>query len=243
MAYAGIKIDEHFCYDDENEIITGNWTFNGQPIYNALATFNTGVKVSGNSNLSGNITSTATHNFSGTQNISGASNITGNITSSGTNTFSGKNTFTQTVYGTAFESYYADIAEWYRFNIDFEENADYTISKNKGYLVEFSKKNGEVIRTKANSKHCCGIISSNPSFVMNDAKAHMPEYVPVALLGRVPCQVIGKLKKGDELTTSSIRGVAKKRTIIDKLLGKPVVGIALENKTYSTKYQIEVFIR
>jgi len=243
MAYAGIKIDEHFCYDDENEIITGNWTFKGQNIYDALQTFNQGIKVSGSSTFNGNITSTATNTFSGTNNFNGALNITGNITSSGTNTFSGKNTFTQTVYGLAFQSYYADIAEWYHFNIDFDKGTDYTISKNKGYLVEFSKKNGEVVRTKPNSKHCCGIVSSNPSFTMNDAKAHTPEYIPVALLGRVPCQVIGKLKKGDKLTTSNLTGVAKKKTLLDSILGKPTVAIALEDKTYSTKYQIEVFIK
>ena len=32
--------------------------------------------------------------------------------------------------------------------------------------------------------------------------------VPVALVGRVPCQVVGKITKGDRLVTGTIPGVA-----------------------------------
>jgi len=62
------------------------------------------------------------------------------------------------------------------------------------------------------------------------------------LCGRVPCRVTGLVNKFDKLTTSKIPGVAKKKTLLDVLLFKPTVGIALENKSHTTENLIEIFI-
>lgn len=174
-------------------------------------------------------------------------NITGNWNLSGNNTYTGVNTFTQIIQGTALKAKYAntpnaDLAEFYELYIDNGVENDYNLSKCSGYLVEVSTNKGEVIKTRKNSKNCFGIISTKPGITMNTKCEDKKHYVPVALLGRVPCQVVGKLKKGDKLTTSKYSGIAKKRTWLDALLGKPIVGIALENKSYNRQYEIEVFI-
>lgn len=174
--------------------------------------------------------------------------ITGNWNLSGNNTYTGVNTFTQVIQGTALKALYAntpnaDLAEYYELYIDNGTKTDYNLSKCSGYLVEISTNKGEIVKTKKNSKNCLGIISTKPGLTMNTKNNKDSRYVPVALIGRVPCQVIGKLKKGDKLTTSKFVGVAKKRTWLDMLLRKPIVGIALENKSYDRQYAIEVFIK
>jgi hypothetical protein len=52
--------------------------------------------------------------------------------------------------------------------------------------------------------------------------------VPVALVGRVPCQVTGKIAKGDRLVTSAIPGVAVK---LDPSVYQPgcLIGKALQD--------------
>ena len=50
----------------------------------------------------------------------------------------------------------------------------------------------------------------------------------LALLGRVPCSVVGNISKGDRLVSSDIPGVARK---LDSDLYQPgcIIGKALEN--------------
>ena len=49
-------------------------------------------------------------------------------------------------------------------------------------------------------KRAIGVISTNPAYMMNK---DLEGGVYVALKGRVPCQVIGRIKKGDELIASN----------------------------------------
>jgi hypothetical protein len=63
--------------------------------------------------------------------------------------------------------------------------------------------------------------------------------VGLALTGRVPCKVIGRVEKGDLLVTSAVPGYA----IVDNdaKVGT-VIGKALENKTDMDKGVIEVVV-
>ncbi len=63
--------------------------------------------------------------------------------------------------------------------------------------------------------------------------------VCIALAGRVPCKVVGRVKKGDLLTTASTPGYAVKAT--DPKLGS-IIGKALENKDYGEAGVIEVAV-
>ena len=85
-----------------------------------------------------------------------------------------------------------------------------------------------------------GVISTNPSYLMN-AGLSSKYAVPVALMGRVPCQVVGKIKKGDQLVASDVKGVAT--ALVDSQY-KPgcVIGKALEKYDSDEVGTIEVAV-
>jgi hypothetical protein len=124
----------------------------------------------------------------------------------------------------------ADLAEMYSADVKYAP----------GTLVKFGG-NQEI--TITSSSHCtqvAGIISTDPSYLMNSAQ--VGDYVaPVALTGRVPCQVVGPIFKGDRLVSSNIAGVA---TALDKNLYEPgcIVGKALEEYQSANVGVIEVAV-
>ena len=95
-------------------------------------------------------------------------------------------------------------------------------------------------------EHCpevFGIVSSNPAYLMNSGAEGLT--VPVALEGRVPCKVIGEVRKGQRLVTSTEAGVARAIASYEKEVGMDwfrVVGRALENKDTLGVGLIEVVV-
>jgi hypothetical protein len=119
------------------------------------------------------------------------SNGVGNIGSS-TSTFN-------TIFAKATSAQYADLAEMYVSDSDYPP----------GTVVEFGGEYEITISSSSHSTAVAGIISTNPSYLMNSAQ--VGEHVlPVALTGRVPCQVQGPVRKGDVLVASLIPGVAQR---------------------------------
>ena len=180
--------------------------------------------------ISGTTTSTA---FAGP--LTG--NVTGNITSSGANSMTtltmGGNLTSKailpdtdasydigtslkgynTVYAKATSAQYADLAEVY------ETDAEYEV----GTVVVFGGDKEVTISTEGNDPRVAGVISEKPAYLMNSESAGQP----VALMGKVPCKVIGHIVKGDMLSTDPANnGVAKKTH--DPQVGE-VIGKALEN--------------
>ncbi|MFA5488435.1 MAG: hypothetical protein WC284_04370 [Candidimonas sp.] len=73
-----------------------------------------------------------------------------------------------------------------------------------------------------------GVISTDPAFRMNSSAGDDNTHPYVALHGRVPVKVYGKVKKGDRLTSSEIPGVATVATnTVDHWA---IIGRALEDK-------------
>lgn len=149
---------------------------------------------------------------------------------SGQWTFDHKITFNETIQGTAIATYYGDLAEYY--SLETSENLP------QGTLVKLQGK-AEITKTKKNDRNFFGIISSQPGIMLNSPEDKANK-LPVALFGKVPCRVNGKIKKFDKLTTSKIPGVACKKTFLDFLLGKPTIGISLENKEDKSEKIIEI---
>ena len=164
-------------------------------------------------------------------------NVTGNVTSSGTSTFTTLNvqgTLTSysivpatdatydigtslkgynTVYAKATSAQYADLAEVYKADHEYES----------GTVVVFGGPKEITISQFANDTRIAGVVSTNPAYLMNDKS----EGVAVALVGKVPCKVEGMIEKGDLLTTSgNTAGYAKKA--IDPKLGS-IIGKAMED--------------
>jgi hypothetical protein len=123
------------------------------------------------------------------------------------------------MYGTASSALYADLAEKYL------PDAEYPV----GTVVVFG---GDKEITVSNIKmdtRVAGVISENPAFKMND---ELEGGVHVALVGRVPCRVAGKIKKGNIMVTSGIPGVAV-AAVGDIKVGS-MIGKALED--YDSDY-------
>lgn len=129
------------------------------------------------------------------------------------NVFTGSNTFNNVVQGTAFRTYWGDLAEIY------ETDKKYP----KGTLVKFGgDKEITIADTQVNA-----VISSEPGLILNTQNKTGQA---IALIGRVPVRVIGNCKKFDYLTLSDVPGVAT--VLEDNEFPLNVIARALENKDY-----------
>lgn len=102
-------------------------------------------------------------------------------------------------HGVATSARYADLAERYETDTDVSP----------GDVVTLGGKKEITISTTENDPMVFGVISTNPALRMNEAAGTDETHPFVAMIGRVPCKVIGKVKKGDRLITSEHRGIAK----------------------------------
>ena len=93
---------------------------------------------------------------------------------------------------------YADIAERYEADDIYEPGTVLVIGGEKEVTIS----------TKECQLAIAGIVSTNPAYMMNSDAGNDETHPYIALKGRVPCKVIGDIKKGDLLTTSTIPGVA-----------------------------------
>ena len=122
---------------------------------------------------------------------------------------------------------YADLAEYYEGDQDYEE----------GTVLVFGGDKEVTTTTQINDTRSAGVVSANPAYVMNDEQKGIK--VCIALAGRVPVKVIGRVKKGDMLTTSATAGYAVKA--LNPTLGA-VIGKALEDKDYGEAGMIQVAV-
>jgi len=115
-----------------------------------------------------------------------------------------------TITATATQAQYADLAEKYSADADYEP----------GTVVVFGG-DAEVKACDQDGHHAvAGVVSTDPAYLMNvDA-----EGVAVALCGRVPCKVSGPVSKGDLLVSSSVSGHAKadNNAQAGRILGKAI---------------------
>jgi hypothetical protein len=124
-------------------------------------------------------------------------------------------------------TYSADLAEYYEGDDEYEV----------GTVLIFGGNEEVTISTVESDTRVAGVVSNTAAFVMYDA---CPGYKNlVALQGRVPCKVVGKIQKGDLLTTSSIPGVAIKCT--DPKVGI-IIGKAIENHDSELQGIIQVAV-
>jgi hypothetical protein len=171
----------------------------------------------GNLNVGDGTLSGGTHKFQG------------NIVPFSSNTYTlGTNTAWWTItYSKAVQAQYADLAENYTSDSDYAP----------GTVLVFG---GEAEVTQSTASHdprIAGIVSTNPAYLMNGA---VPG-IPVALQGRVPCQVLGPVAKGDRLVASQHPGIAQR---LNKDLYEPgcIIGKALQAIETTTISTIEVVV-
>lgn len=103
-----------------------------------------------------------------------------------------------TVHARATTAQYADVAE--RFE------ADELLTP--GTVVELGGVK-EITRVKQDlSENVFGVISTRPAYTMNGMAGTDDTHPPVAMTGRVPVQILGKVRKGDRLVSAG-NGLAR----------------------------------
>ena len=165
----------------------------------------------------------------------GTLTVTGNIVPEANNTRNiGSasllyNTMYATLFsGTAVEAYYADLAENYEADQLYEP----------GTVLIFGGEKELTTTTTANNFRVAGVVSTEPATLMN-SKLEGDTVVPLALQGRVPCMVIGRVEKGDMIVTSGISGYGMVNN--NPAMGT-VIGKAVGTKLDTARGWVEVVV-
>ena len=138
--------------------------------------------------------------------INGQANGTGNI-GNATGYFN-------TVFAKATSAQYADLAEKYVADAEYAP----------GTVLEFGGDAEVTLSTQAGSTRVAGVVSTNPSYIMN-ATLEAEHVAMVALQGRVPCRVVGTVRKGDMMVAAG-NGAAR---VDNTARAGTIIGKALEN--------------
>ena len=195
-------------------VSAANYTGDGSALTNIQATT---VTATANNTNSETVYLTFVDGATGSQGIETDTNLTYNPNSNVLQT-------------TASSAQYADLAERYTADQDYEA----------GTVVVFSDKDSEFELTESTTSHdrtVAGVISTNPAYLMNSTT----EGVALALQGRVPCKVLGPIQRGDLVVTSNTPGTAQRLDDSSYLPGV-VIGKALGTIEDDSVQTIEVVV-
>ena len=174
----------------------------------------------GNSNVATFLASFGSNTITTTGNITagnisvGTDAVTLGTLTTGANTTAGTITGNFSLSaGSRLNATYADLAEYYEADKQYEAGTVLAFGGDK-----------EVTLAEDNTTKVAGVVSTNPAYVMNSS-CEGEHIVALALQGRVPCKVRGKISKGDMLVSGG-NGFA--RPFLFPILGT-VIGKALEN--------------
>jgi len=155
------------------------------------------------------------------------------IAKSGTNAVgnigSSSNYFNR-VFATATTALYADVAERFAADEIMEP----------GTVVELGGTKEITKATADLSDQVFGVISTNPAFTMNGGAGEDDTHPAVAMTGRVPVKIVGRVKKGDRLVSAG-NGVARAAEP-GEATAFNVIGRSLVDKTTPEPGTIEAIV-
>ena len=181
---------------------------------------NSGVTITANSNVTVAVTAANSYTFA-TSSFAPSSNATVQLGLT-TNRWSN-------VWGISSSAQYADLAEKYRADADYEP----------GTVLEIGGEHEITVCNTPRSNRVFGCVSTDPAYLMNDSeKAGI--WLPVVLTGRAPIRVAGTVNKGDRLVSAG-NGAAMAAGIAGSSYQNEI-GRALETKTTEDVGIIEAYI-
>jgi hypothetical protein len=223
--------------ETENLYVKGTLTVDGESLFNSDVTVNadssarliTNFITSGAILNPGQVEGQWTWTNSSTISMTGTAPITvRNITTGDTNTdgtITGQWTLTA---GSSFEATFADLAEYYQGDEQYEP----------GTVVKIGGDAEVTQTTEAFDTEVFGVVSTNPAYTMN---AGLDNGTPIALQGRVPVKVVGKVKKGERLVSSPTPGTAW--ALGDEVYDpRCVIGRSLQDKDDGEEGTVEAVI-
>ena len=132
------------------------------------------------------------------------------------------------ITATTTNARYADLAEKYDSDADYEA----------GTVLIFGGEKEVTECTAKYDKRIAGIVSTDPAYLMNSESSG----IAVGLVGRVPCKVIGEIRKGDLMVASDTPGHAIAWKEESNPMTGSVIGKALEDKYGAGADVIEVVV-
>jgi hypothetical protein len=129
--------------------------------------------------------------------------------------------------GSRLQATYADLAEFYTSDNEYEP----------GTVLVFGGPAETTVTNLYGDQRLAGVVSTDPAYLMNSGLSGTVS--AIALAGRVPCKVTGRISKGDMLTTSSILGYATK--MIEYVPGA-FIGKALQDKNSEGPGVVEISV-
>jgi hypothetical protein len=139
--------------------------------------------------------------------------------------------YADTFDGTATTAQYADLAERFASDSIYAPGTVVVLGGVKEITAAMEEASEDVF----------GVISTRPAHLMNSAAGDDSTHPPVAMTGRVPVRVIGRVKKGDRLISAG-NGLARagKRSEITPF---NVIGRSLENKITDSEGTVEATVK
>ena len=146
----------------------------------------------------------------------------------GSNTQKFNSAYITTLNGTATQAKYADLAENYLADAEYEP----------GTVLVFGGEQEVTACMIKGDRRVAGVVTTNPAHLMN-SELQGDHVAGLALQGRVPCKVIGVVNKGDMLVSSAVPGyaIASNEPGIGEVIGK-AVGV----KTDAGKGTVEIVV-
>jgi len=192
----------------------------------------------------GDISAVLTANGSGLDGGAASGSVNLSIDLTDTNKFTSTNTASKavvrdtngdfaagTITATATQAQYADLAENYEADSDYEPGTVLILGGDKEVTVT----------DEPGSFKAMGVVSTDPAHLMN-VDCEGEHVVAVALRGRIPCKVAGTCKKGDVLITSDTSGHAMVAGDPKLLSPLQIIGRALEHKTSAAPGVVEIIV-
>jgi hypothetical protein len=140
--------------------------------------------------------------------------------------------YATTFNGTSTQAQYADLAENYVADEDYDEGT---------VLVFGGQEEVTTFNQRANPS-IAGVVSTHPAYLMN-SELQGDHVVAVALKGRVPVKVVGQVSKGDVLIHSETPGHAEAASDSMNVNGPSCIGIAITDKEDVDAGVVEAMIK
>ena len=185
-------------------------------------TFNAGITVGGNISATGGTVNFGTAAVSLGSIINNNANGVGNIgTSSG---------YFNTIFAKATSAEYADLAERFEADTTYPPGTVVMLGGAKEITAAMEDATDEVF----------GVISTCPAYTMNGAAGDDATHPPIAMTGRVPVRVIGKVCKGDRLVSAG-NGLARSASR-NEWTAYNVIGRAIRDKLTEDEGTVEAIV-
>jgi hypothetical protein len=186
------------------------------------------VNINTNLVVTGQIASTGgTVNF-GTAAVSLGSIINNNANGIGNiGTSSG---YFNTIFAKATSAEYADLAERFEADTTYPPGTVVMLGGAKEITAAMEDATDEVF----------GVISTRPAYTMNGAAGDDATHPPIAMTGRVPVRVIGKVRKGDRLVSAG-NGLARSASR-NEWTAYNVIGRAIRDKLTEDEGTVEAIV-